>query len=219
MNENENKNENITAVDRRRTGRKRAVAVAFSALAGAVLTILSPGLTSSASALTVEERDTPGDAYFVGAPLTAELDRAPDGSGTAVFRTGKVVLGRDLQSSQGQKVITTYTLQAWPVGASWWQDVESKTVVTAVGELFGPDEVEVPRVAFTPKKGGTPTRYRLVTKFEWTWAYNGEYLSVMYLNTANERDYRCSAPRLPGRDKSISCGVMSVGNSYSIALG
>jgi hypothetical protein len=208
-------NENITAVDRRRQGRKRAVGVAFSALAGALLTLLSPGLTSSASALTSEGRGDPGVGHFAETPLTAELVRTPDGSAIAVLRTGKIMVGRDVQGPLGQQVITTYTLQAWPVGASWWQDVESKTVVTPL-PFFGEDEQVVPSVAFKPKTGGTPERYRLVTKF--LWESNSEPLSVMSFSTAKQRDYRCSAPRLLGSGKAINCGLIPVGNSYSIIL-
>jgi hypothetical protein len=216
-------NENITAVDRRRQGRKRAVAVTFSALAGALLTILSPGLTSSASALGVEYAFTgPGSFEFKTTPLRAGLFSTAHGSAVARLRTGTLEVGSDDDFSQpdhlsavSENVNVTYVLQESPLGTNSWTDAESTKIVTPIE----PGQTKtIDPVTFQLKKAGTQARFRLVVLLGWTNRATRAVLSIEKVYTSSQGDYECLSARMIGWPKSINCAVSAVDNQYGIAV-
>jgi hypothetical protein len=217
------KNENVTAVDRRRQGRKRAVGVAFSALAGALLTILSPGLTSSASALGVEYAyNGPGSVHFQTTPLEAGLYSTARGPAVARLQTGTLEVGSDDDFSQpdhlsavSEDVHVTYVLQESPLGANSWKAVEFKDVWMPIEPG---QKKTIDPVTFKLKKAGTQARYRLAAAIAWTNRAPGAVLSVERVSTSSQGDYECLSARMIGWPKPINCAVSAVDNQYGIAV-
>jgi hypothetical protein len=218
-------NENITAVDRRRTGRKRATGVAFGALVGTVLTILAPGLTSSASAAEVEAWDSPGtlafdngtrpDGTHNSALLRAAMGSTREGYAAAHFVTGKAIVGADTVSGLPERVTATYSLQESPAGATTWTEIGLRT---ATAEVVGRGQATIDGVSFPLLRyGGTHARYRLVATFNWADRTTSQPLSKMKLTTRNAGDYECGATKVFAR-KSLSCAVDSVDNQFGINL-